>query len=157
MSETVYKNQNEYYKEKEAAYYTGEISSVIFADFPLLKEWRGPFPPSLDQLLELAEKAGKLTNTFLGVCDDERNKHEIQGIGCSKPSVIDHTFSALSNHQLLLSAKAIFCQGVDGGQVFPVVLVDSIAINQASHAIKQCPVVQIFDRSLFQATHSQSS
>ncbi len=77
VSESLYKNQNDYYTEKEAAYYTGEISSVIFADFPLLKEWRGPFPPSSDQLLDLAEKAASSKNTMSGVCDDERNKHEI--------------------------------------------------------------------------------
>jgi hypothetical protein len=29
VSETLYKNQNEYYKEKEGAYYTGEIDGVI--------------------------------------------------------------------------------------------------------------------------------
>mgnify|MGYP000158265320 CR=1 FL=1 len=53
---------------------------MIFADFPLLKEWRGPFPPSYEQLLDLAEKAAKLKNTLLGISDDERNKPEIQGI-----------------------------------------------------------------------------
>jgi hypothetical protein len=73
-----------------------------------------------------------------GVCNNERNKLEIQGIGCTKSTVINHTFSALSNYQLLLGAKAIFTQGVDGGQVSSVVLVDSTAIQEASHAIKQC-------------------
>ena len=146
VSEMLYENQNNYYKEKEATYYSGEIAGAIFADFPLLKEWSGPFPPSPDQLLELPEKAAKSTNTLSGVCDDERNKHEIQGIGCTKSSVINHTFSALSNYQSLLGAKAIFCRGVDGGQVSLVVLVDSTAINQASHAIKQCARCPNFDR-----------
>jgi hypothetical protein len=34
VSETLYENQNDYYTKKEAAYYTGERNSVIFADFP---------------------------------------------------------------------------------------------------------------------------
>jgi hypothetical protein len=63
---------------------------VIFADFPSLKEWS-----SSEQLLQLAEKAAKSKNTWSGISDDERNKREIQGIGCMKSSVIDHTFSAL--------------------------------------------------------------
>jgi hypothetical protein len=139
VSETLYKNQNEYCKKKKAAYYTGEIEGAIFADFPLLKDRRGPFPPSSEQLLDLAEKDAKSKNTFLGVwCDEERHKHEIQGVRCNTLCVIDHTFSALSNYQLLLGAKAIFCQAVGGGQVSLVVLVNSTAINQASHAIEQC-------------------
>jgi hypothetical protein len=138
VSEMMYENPNKYYKEKEAVYYSGEIAGAIFADFPSLKEWRGPFPPSPYQMLELAEKAAKSMNMLSGVCDDERNKREIQGMGSTKSSVINHTFSALSKYQSLLGAKAIFCQGVDGGQVSSVVLVDSTAINQASHAIKQC-------------------
>ena len=73
-------NQNDYYKEKEATYYTVEIGGVIFADCPYLKEWRGAFLPSSEQLLKLAEKAAKLKNTLLGISDDERNKPEIQGI-----------------------------------------------------------------------------
>jgi hypothetical protein len=114
---SLYKNQNNYYTEKEGAYYSGERDGVVFADFPLLKEWRGPFPPSLEQLLDLAEKASKSNNSLSGVCDDEMNKREIQGVGCKKLTVIDHTFSALSNYQSLLGAKAIFTQSVDGGQV----------------------------------------
>jgi hypothetical protein len=138
VSECLYENQNEYYKVKEAAYYTGEFDGAIFPDFPSLKEWRGPFPPSSDQLLDLAEKAALSKNTMSGVCNDKRHKREIQGVGCKKSCVIDHTFSALSNYQSSLGAKAIFCQGVDGGQVSSVVLVDSTAINQASHAVEQC-------------------
>jgi hypothetical protein len=76
VSEMLY-NQNEYYTKKEAAYYIGERDDVIFADFPFLKEWRGPFPPSYEHLLDLAEKAGKSKNSLSGVCDDERNKREI--------------------------------------------------------------------------------
>jgi hypothetical protein len=137
VSESLYENQNDYYTKKEAAYYSGKRDGVVFADFLLLKEWR-PFPPSLEQLLDLSEKAGKSNNSLSGVCDDERNKHEIQGVGCTKLTVIDHTFSALSNYQSLLGAKAIFIQGVDGDQVLSVVLVDSTAIQEASHAIEQC-------------------
>ena len=80
VAETLQKNQNEYYKEREATYYTGEIYGVIFADFPSLKEWMGAFPPSSEQLLKLAEKAAESKNTLLGISDDERNKPEIQGI-----------------------------------------------------------------------------
>jgi hypothetical protein len=132
-SECLYENQNKYYKEKEAAYYTGKFDGAIFPDFPSLKEWRGPFPPSSDQLLDLAEKAVISKNTMSEVCDDERHKREIQGVGCKKSCVIDHTFSALSNYQSSLGAKAIFCQGVP-----PVMLVASTAINQASHVVEQC-------------------
>jgi hypothetical protein len=95
-------------------------------------------------LLDLAEKAGESNNSLSGVCDDERNKREIQGVGCTKSTVINHTFSALSIYQSLLGAKAIFTQGVDVGQVSLVMLVDSTAIQEASHAIKQCALCSNF-------------
>jgi hypothetical protein len=41
VAESLYKNQNEYYKEREATYYSGEIYGVIFVDFPSLKESEG--------------------------------------------------------------------------------------------------------------------
>jgi hypothetical protein len=62
----------------------------------------------------------------------------IQGIGCAKPSVIDLTFSTFYKYQLSLGMKAIFCQGVNGGQVTLVVHVHSTMINQPSHANEQC-------------------
>jgi hypothetical protein len=68
-------------------------------------------------LLDLAKEAAKLKNTLSGVCDDEQHKGEIQGVKCKKMCVLDYTFRALSNYQLLLGAKAIFCQGWNGGQV----------------------------------------
>jgi hypothetical protein len=33
VSEILYSNQNEYYKEKEVAYFTGKMEGAIFADF----------------------------------------------------------------------------------------------------------------------------
>jgi hypothetical protein len=138
MSESLYECQNDFFIELEGSYYTGHLTGMVFPDFPLIKDWRGQFPPSGKQIRELAELAAKSRNTLSGISDDERHKRELQGQGCKTSFVIDHTFSALSNYPSQLGAKAICTQGVDGGRVSSVVLVDSTAIIEAAHAVEQC-------------------
>jgi hypothetical protein len=137
-SEILFESQNDLFIELEGAYYTGEVAGIVFADFPFIKDWRGQFPPSGKQIRELAELAAKSINTLSGVSDDERHKRELQGQGCKTSFVLDHTFSALSNYPSQLGAKAICTQGVDGGRISSVVLVDSTAIIEAAHAVEQC-------------------
>lgn len=138
MSESLYERQNDFFVELEGSYYTGAIAGVVFPEFPLIKDWRGQFPPSGKQIRELAELAAKSRNTLSGVSDDDRHKRELQGQECETSFVIDHTFSALSNYPSQLGAKAICTQGVDGGRIASVVLVDSTAIIEAAHAVEQC-------------------
>ena len=59
MSESLYERQNDFFVELEGSYYTGAIAGVVFPEFPLIKDWRGQFPPSGKQIRELAELAAK--------------------------------------------------------------------------------------------------
>jgi hypothetical protein len=138
MSETPYECQNDFYVELEGSHYTGEVASVAFPDFPLIKDWQGQFPPSGKQVQELAELAAKHRNTLSGVSNDDHHKQHLQGQGCKTSCVIDHTFSALSDCPSQIGAKAICTQGVNGSQVSSVVLVDSTATSKAAYAVEQC-------------------
>jgi hypothetical protein len=139
MSESLYKCPNDFFVELEVPYYTGAIAGIVFPGFPLIKDWQGQFPPSGKQIRELAELAAKSRNTLSGVSDNELHKQELhQGQGCKTSFVIDHTCSALSNYPSQLEAKSICTQGVDGGQISFVILIDSTAIIEAAHAVEQC-------------------
>jgi hypothetical protein len=126
MSERLYKCQNDFFVEFKGSYYTGAIAGIAFPDFPFIKDWQGQFPPA------------KSRKTLLGVSDNEHHKQELQGQGCETSFVIDHTFSALSNYPSQLGAKAICTQGVDGGRISSVVLVNSTAIIETTYAVEQC-------------------
>jgi hypothetical protein len=137
VSESLYENQNGYYTKKEAAYYSGKRYGGSIRGFSFAQGVEGTILAFFGAVARPCRE-GKSNKSLSGVCNDERNKREIQAVKCTKLTVIDHTFSALSNYQSLLGAKAIFTQGVDGGQVSLVVLVDNTAIQEVSHAIKQC-------------------
>ena len=81
VSRLLFQGQNHCYEVMEGSYYTTDpgcpVASPPFDSFPSIGEWRGQYPPSSSQLLDLYEKAADSNLTMCGVSDNERHIREI--------------------------------------------------------------------------------
>jgi hypothetical protein len=105
-------------------------------DYIPIRDWIGEFPPSGEALRTLYEKAERSSLNQTGISNYQRNKLEIQSVGCSQVFSIDWTFAVVKNYTLP-GAKACFTSMVETGEVCSLGLVSTTKVEEVAHMVEQ--------------------
>jgi hypothetical protein len=139
VSKKMFKRQNkEYLKRIQSymdwcfllhSYYTQHWS------YPKVQDWSTQYPPTGDSLCKLYNEGKRSFLMETGLSNHMCQTLELQSVGCRLSSVSDHTVDVTKNYSLL-GAKTCFDVSVETGEIATVVLVESVKIQQAAHAIE---------------------
>jgi hypothetical protein len=132
------------YERRLATYYSCQ-GNLRHEDYTPVLAWIGHYPPDGKALRHLHENAERSSLCPTGISNFNRHKLEIQSVGSSKVTAVDHTFAAVGNYDLsklkdgerISKPTAVLTCMNENGEVCIFGLVVTTKIEEGAHLMEQ--------------------